>query len=90
MRRVESGGVWSLMDPSQCPGLDEAHGDKFDALYRAYEAKGRYTRQVPAQDLWFAILRAQIETGTPYLLYKDAANAKSNQQHLGTIKCSNL
>lgn len=90
MRRVQAGGTWSLMDPAACRGLEDVHGSKFDELYKSYEDRKMYVRQVPAQDLWFAILRSQIETGTPYLLYKDAANAKSNQQHLGTIQCSNL
>jgi ribonucleoside-diphosphate reductase alpha subunit len=90
MRRVEAGGTWSLFDPSTCPGLSDAWGDEFAALYERYEAEGLAVRQVPAQDVWFEILRSQIETGTPYLLYKDAANAKSNQQNLGTIKTSNL
>lgn len=90
MRRVESGGDWSLFDPARCPGLNERWGDEYDALYEWYEADGLATRTVKAQDLWFEILKSQIETGTPYLLYKDAANAKSNQSNLGTIKCSNL
>uniref|UniRef100_A0A8D8LR12 Ribonucleoside-diphosphate reductase n=1 Tax=Cacopsylla melanoneura TaxID=428564 RepID=A0A8D8LR12_9HEMI len=90
MRRVESDGQWSLMCPNQCRGLSDCWGDEFDALYRKYEAQGKFMRQVPARKLWFAILDAQIETGTPYMLYKDACNRKSNQQNLGTIKCSNL
>ena len=90
MRRVEAGEPWSLMDPAACPGLNECWGPAYDALYERYEAEGRATRQVPAQDLWLAIVRSQIETGLPYILFKDAANAKSNQRHLGTIKCSNL
>jgi ribonucleoside-diphosphate reductase alpha subunit len=90
MRRVEAAGEWSLFDPDAAPGLADAWGDDYAALYERYEAEGRATRTVPAQDVWFAILRAQIETGVPYVLYKDAVNAKSNQQNLGTIKCSNL
>lgn len=90
MRRVESDGTWSLMCPNSCPGLADCWGDKFDALYRGYEAEGKFIRQVPARKLWFAILDSQIETGTPYMLYKDSCNRKSNQQNLGTIKCSNL
>lgn len=90
MRRVREGGLWSLMCPDACPDLAEAHGPAFDALYAEHEAAGRYVRRLPAQELWFKIVEAQIETGTPYVLFKDAANAKSNQQNLGTIKCSNL
>ncbi|HEY4061420.1 MAG TPA: ribonucleoside-diphosphate reductase subunit alpha [Puia sp.] len=90
MQRVESGGDWSLFCPHEAPGLHECWGAEFEALYAKYEAEGRQRRTVKAQDLWFAILDAQIETGTPYLLYKDAANRKSNQQNLGTIKSSNL
>eukprot|EP00985_Skeletonema_marinoi_P034080 scaffold42983_cov139-Skeletonema_marinoi.AAC.1 len=78
------------MCPDLCPGLAHCHGEEFDRLYAQYESEGRYTRQVRARELWAAILDAQIETGTPYLLYKDAANKKSNQQNLGTIQCSNL
>jgi len=90
MRRVEAGGTWSLFDPSRCPGLADCWGDEYAELYERYEAEGLAVRQMPAQDLWFEVLRSQIETGTPYILFKDAANAKSNQRHLGTIKCSNL
>ncbi|NDE16715.1 ribonucleoside-diphosphate reductase subunit alpha [bacterium] len=90
MRRVEAGGDWSLFCPHEAPGLADVHGDAFTALYERYEAEGRARRTVPAQKLWSEILVAQIETGTPYLLYKDAANAKSNQKNLGTIKSSNL
>eukprot|EP00804_Cyclotella_cryptica_P002203 CCRYP_018258-RE/>CCRYP_018258-RE protein AED:0.36 eAED:0.36 QI:0/0.5/0.42/1/0.5/0.42/7/0/646 len=90
MTRVEEDGVWSLMCPHRCPGLAECHGDDFDELYMKYEAEKKYTRQVRARELWAAILDAQIETGTPYLLYKDSANRKSNQKNLGTIQCSNL
>jgi ribonucleoside-diphosphate reductase alpha chain len=90
MRRVEEGGNWSLFSPSEAPNLHECWGAEFEKLYTTYEAEGRARKVVKAQDLWFAILDAQIETGTPYLLYKDAANGKSNQQNLGTIKSSNL
>lgn len=90
MRRVESDGAWSLMCPSECPGLAGCHGAEFDALYARYEAEGKARRTVRAQELWFAIIQSQMETGTPYMLYKDACNAKSNQQNLGTIRSSNL
>lgn len=90
MQRVEADEQWSLFDPSACPGLADVWGDEYAALYERYEAEGLATRTVRAQDVWFEILRSQIETGTPYLVYKDAANAKSNQQNLGTIKTSNL
>ena len=90
MRRVRDDGDWSLMCPDECPGLTDAHGAAFDNLYEQYEREGRRKRVVPARKLWRAILDAQVETGTPYMLYKDACNRKSNQQHLGPIKCSNL
>lgn len=90
MKRVEENGTWSLFCPNEAPGLSDCHSAEFEALYAKYEADGRARKTIKAQDLWFAILEAQIETGTPYLLYKDAANAKSNQQNLGTIKSSNL
>jgi ribonucleoside-diphosphate reductase alpha chain len=90
MQRVEAGGDWSLFCPHEAPGLAECWGKEFEKLYTQYENEGRERKTVKAQDLWFAILDAQIETGTPYLLYKDAANRKSNQQNLGTIKSSNL
>ncbi len=90
MKRVEANGEWSLFCPNEAPGLHECWGAEFEALYEKYEAAGKARRKIKAQDLWFAILDAQIETGTPYLLYKDAANSKSNQQNLGTIKSSNL
>lgn len=90
MQRVKDDGMWSLMCPHQCQGLAQCFGKEFNKLYEKYEADGKYTRQVRARELWSAILDAQIETGTPYLLYKDAANEKSNQQNLGTIQCSNL
>ncbi len=90
MQRVEAGGDWSLFCPHEAPGLADCWGAEFEELYTRYEAEGRQRRTVKAQDLWFAVLDAQIETGTPYLLYKDSANRKSNQQNLGTIKSSNL
>jgi ribonucleoside-diphosphate reductase alpha chain len=90
MKRVEAGGDWSLFCPHEAPGLAECWGEEFEKLYTKYEAEGRERKTIKAQDLWFAILDAQIETGTPYLLYKDSANRKSNQQNLGTIKSSNL
>lgn len=90
MRRVEKEEKWSLMCPSQCPGLQDCWGEEFEKLYRKYEDEKRYVRQVDARKLWFAILDSQIETGTPYMLYKDACNRKSNHQNLGTIKSSNL
>lgn len=90
MKRVEANAEWSLFCPHEAPGLHECHGAEFEKLYLQYEAEGRARKIIKAQELWFAILDAQIETGTPYLLYKDAANSKSNQQNLGTIKSSNL
>ncbi len=90
MQRVEANEDWSLFCPHEAPGLADCHGAAFEALYTKYEAEGRARKTVKAQELWFAVLDAQVETGTPYLLYKDAANAKSNQQNLGTIKSSNL
>lgn len=90
MKRVEANGEWSLFCPNEAPGLSECWGTEFETLYTQYEAEGRARKTVKAQDLWFAILQSQIETGTPYMLYKDAANGKSNQQNLGTIKSSNL
>ena len=90
MKRVEAGGEWSLFCPNEAPGLYECWGNDFENLYEQYEAAGKAKKTIKAQELWFAILEAQIETGTPYLLYKDAANRKSNQQNLGTIKSSNL
>lgn len=90
MQRVEANEEWSLFCPHEAPGLHECHGEEFNRLYTYYEQEGKARKTVKAQDLWFAILDAQVETGTPYLLYKDAANSKSNQQNLGTIKSSNL
>ena len=90
MQRVKDNGNWTLMCPHECPGLSETHSAEFEALYTRYEAEGKGRKTIKAQDLWFKILESQIETGTPYMLYKDAANAKSNQQNLGVIKSSNL
>ncbi|RYZ14392.1 MAG: ribonucleoside-diphosphate reductase subunit alpha, partial [Sphingobacteriales bacterium] len=90
MKRVEANGEWSLFCPAEAPGLSECWGEEFEALYDRYEREGRAKKTIKAQELWFAILESQIETGTPYMLYKDAANGKSNQQNLGTIKSSNL
>ncbi|KAJ6487986.1 ribonucleotide reductase alpha subunit [Mycena sanguinolenta] len=90
MKRVEANEEWSLFCPNEAPGLHEVHSEEFEALYEKYEKEGRARKTISAQKLWYAILEAQIETGTPYMLYKDAANAKSNQKNLGTIKSSNL
>jgi ribonucleoside-diphosphate reductase alpha subunit len=90
MHRVKSGGSWSLMCPDRCPGLSDVYGDDFVKLYESYEAEGRASSTIDAKTLWLKILESQIETGTPYMLYKDACNRKSNQQNLGTIKSSNL
>lgn len=90
MRRVESDADWTLMCPNKSPGLADCHGKEFDALYEKYEAEGRGLRKVKARDLWYKVIQSQIETGMPFMLYKDAANEKSNQKNLGTIKSSNL
>ena len=90
MKRVEENGEWTLMCPNECPGLADNHGAAFEKLYTKYETEGKGRKTIKAQDLWFKILESQIETGTPYMLYKDAANGKSNQQNLGTIRSSNL
>jgi ribonucleoside-diphosphate reductase alpha chain len=90
MQRVKDGGQWSLFCPNECPGLYDAYGEKFVELYQKYEADGKARRTLNAQEVWFAILESQVETGTPYILYKDAANQKSNQKNLGTIHSSNL
>ncbi|MBC8150772.1 MAG: ribonucleoside-diphosphate reductase subunit alpha, partial [Bacteroidetes bacterium] len=90
MKRVEENGDWTLMCPNECPGLPETHSAEFDALYTKYEKEGKGRKTIKAQDLWFKILESQVETGTPYMLFKDAANAKSNQKNLGTIRSSNL
>lgn len=90
MKRVEAEGEWSLFCPNEAPGLGDCWGEKFEALYEKYEAEGKARKTIPARELWAAIIESQIETGNPYMLYKDAANSKSNQQNLGTIKSSNL
>ncbi len=90
MKRVENNDDWSLFSPDEAPELADSYGEKFEKLYERYEKEGRARKIVKAQDLWFEILEAQIETGVPYMLYKDAANKKSNQKNLGTIKSSNL
>ncbi|PIU00470.1 MAG: ribonucleoside-diphosphate reductase subunit alpha [Bdellovibrionales bacterium CG10_big_fil_rev_8_21_14_0_10_45_34] len=90
MERVQTNGDWSLFCPNEAPGLSDVWGAQFEELYEKYEAEGRARKVVKAQELWFAVLESQIETGTPYILYKDSANKKSNQQNLGTIKSSNL
>jgi len=90
MKRVEENGDWTLMCPNECPGLSETYGKDFDKLYKKYEKEGKGRKTIKAQELWFKILESQIETGTPYMLYKDAANSKSNQKNLGVIKSSNL
>ncbi len=90
MKRVEDNDTWSLFCPHECPGLADTHSEEFVKLYEQYEREGKARKTIKAQDLWFAILESQIETGTPYMLYKDHANAKSNQKNLGTIKSSNL
>ena len=89
MERVQANGEWSLFCPNEAPGLADCHGAEFKELFERYEREGRARRTIPAQQVWFAILESQVETGTPYMLYKDACNSKSNQQNLGTIR-SNL
>lgn len=90
MKRVEEDGLWSLMCPHECPGLEEVHSQAFESLYMSYERQKKYRRQVSARTLWNEMIRIQSETGTPFILFKDACNRKSNQQNLGTIKGSNL
>jgi ribonucleoside-diphosphate reductase alpha chain len=90
MERVKANGQWTLMCPDECPGLADVYGEKFKELYESYEKAGRGRETVQARELWFKVLDAQMETGTPYLCYKDAANIKSNQKNVGTIKSSNL
>ena len=90
MQRVKEGGKWTLMCPDECPGLADCYGNEFVELYTKYEQEGRGRKTMIARDLWFQVLDAQMETGTPYILYKDACNLKSNQKNLGTIKSSNL
>ncbi len=90
MKRVEQNLDWSLFCPNEAPGLSDCHGEEFERLYEKYEREGKARETIKAQELWFEVLESQIETGTPYMLYKDAANGKSNQKNLGTIKSSNL
>ena len=90
MKRMKSDGDWTLMCPDECPGLSDVYGDEFETLYEKYETENKGRKTIKARDLWFQILDAQMETGTPYLVYKDAANKKSNQKNIGTIKSSNL
>ncbi len=90
MKRVEENGSWSLFCPNETPGLSDCWGEEFEALYTKYESEGKARKTIKAQDVWFKIMESQIETGNPYMLYKDACNSKSNQQNLGTIKSSNL
>jgi ribonucleoside-diphosphate reductase alpha chain len=90
MKRVKANGQWSLLCPNECPGLCDTYGEEFERLYEKYEAEGKVREVVQAQELWFRILDAQIETGTPYMLFKDHVNNKSNQKNLGTIRSSNL
>lgn len=90
MKRVQEDSTWTLMCPNECPGLYDIYGDEFEALYTSYEAQGKGRKTIKARELWEKILESQIETGTPYMLYKDAANRKSNQKNLGTIRSSNL
>ncbi|MDA0193475.1 MAG: ribonucleoside-diphosphate reductase subunit alpha [Bacteroidetes bacterium] len=90
MKRVEENGEWSLFCPNEAPGLPDCYGEEFEKLYEKYEKEGKARQTIKAQDLWFEIVESQIETGTPYMLYKDACNKKSNQKNLGTIKSSNL
>jgi ribonucleoside-diphosphate reductase alpha chain len=90
MKRVEANEEWSLFCPNEAPGLADCHGEEFEKLYEKYEREGKARKVVKAQELWFAVLESQTETGTPYMLFKDHANAKSNQKNLGTIKSSNL
>ena len=90
MKRVKEDADWTLMCPNECPGLSDSYGEEFEKLYLSYEEQGRGRKTIKARDLWAKILESQIETGTPYMLYKDAANSKSNQKNLGTIRSSNL
>jgi ribonucleoside-diphosphate reductase alpha chain len=90
MKRVEADADWTLMCPNKSPGLADTYGKAFEELYEKYEKEGRGLRTIKARDLWFKVISSQIETGMPFMLYKDAANEKSNQKNLGTIKSSNL
>ena len=90
MEKIKTNEDWCLFCPDECPGLSDVYGDEFKELYNKYEQAGNYKRKIKSRELWFKILDSQMETGTPYILYKDAANKKSNQKNLGTIKSSNL
>ena len=90
MKRVKTGGMWTLMCPDECPGLSDCYGDEFEQLYSRYELEGKGRKTMKARDIWFKILDSQVETGTPYILFKDPCNKKSNQKNLGVIKSSNL
>jgi ribonucleotide reductase alpha subunit len=90
MKRVKEDSTWSLMNPDVCVGLTESYGDSFDKLYENYEKENKFTKQIKARDLWNVILKTQIESGMPYMIYKDQVNKLSNQSNLGTIKSSNL
>ena len=90
MERVEQNADWSFFCPNECPGLQDAYGEEFKKLYESYEAQGLARETIPARTVWDKVVEAQIETGTPYMLYKDSANMKSNQKNLGTIRSSNL
>ena len=90
MEKVKTNDDWCLFCPDKCPGLADVYGAEFKELYNKYETEGRFNRKIKSRDLWFKILDSQMETGTPYLCYKDAANSKSNQKNIGTIKSSNL
>jgi ribonucleotide reductase alpha subunit len=90
MKCVEAGSNWSLFNPNEALGLQDVWGDKFEELYTHYKWEGQSHCTIKAQELWFAILKSQVKTGTPYMLYKDTCNGKSNHQHLGTIQSSNL
>ena len=90
MKRVEEDGEWHLMCPNECPGLPDVYGEEFNELYKMYVVQGRFKKAVKAREVWDAILKSQVETGTPYMCYKDSANEKSNQKNIGTIKSSNL
>lgn len=90
MKRVQENGTWSLFSPDEAPGLPECYGDEFEELYQRYESEGKARKTIPASKIWMAILKSQTETGTPYMLYKDACNKKSNQKNIGVIKSSNL
>ena len=90
MKRVQEDGTWTLMCPNECPHLYDTYGDEFERLYESYEAAGKGRKTIKARELWEKILESQIETGTPYMLYKDAVNRKTNHKNLGTIRSSNL